>query len=389
MAPGSLLPHRHARGVRSVRRISFLVFGLFALLGVAACGAGDTTATTVPTTSTPVTTTTITSPSTTESGPPVVLTLLTHDSFAGAVTDETFAAFTAETGIEVRVLAAGDAGAMVNQAVLTRENPIADVLFGIDDAFLSRGLGEGIFTPFRSSHLDEIPDELELDPEGRVTPIDFGDVCLNYDLAAFGVGDIPPFNLEQLLSPEFADMLVVEDPSTSSPGLAFLLATIATFGEDGWQGYWQQLIENGVKVVPDWDTAYYAEFSQYGGDRPIVVSYATSPVAEFLFADPPVETAPTGVITEGCYRQIEFAGILAGTEQPVAAGLLIDYLASVEFQSTIPLTWFVLPANEQADIPPEFKLHTTFPAAPLGIDPATIAANRDRWIREWSEIVLP
>jgi thiamine transport system substrate-binding protein len=142
-------------------------------------------------------------------------------------------------------------------------------------------------------------------------------------------------------------------------------------------------------VVPDWNTAYYSEFSRYGGDRPIVVSYATSPVAEFLFADPPVKEAPTAVITEGCYRQIEFAGILAGTEQPAAAGLLIDYLASPEFQSTIPLTWFVLPANDQATIPTEFTLHTTFPEAPLAIDPATVAANRDRWIREWSEIVLP
>jgi len=374
-----------------VRHRSSVVFCLFgvALLGLAACGAGDTPSTTQPTTSTSATVTTLASPSTTGGKAPVTLTLLSHDSFAGAVTDETFAAFTAETGVEVRVLAAGDAGAMVNQAVLTKDNPIADVLFGIDDTFLSRGLDEGIFTPYRSRHLEAIPDELQLDPGGRVTPIDYGDVCLNYDLAAFGAGEIPPFNLEQLLNPEFAGMLVVEDPSTSSPGLAFLLATIASFGEDGWQQYWEQLIDNGAKVVPDWNTAYYSEFSRYGGDRPIVVSYATSPVAEFLFADPPVEAAPTAVITEGCYRQIEFAGILAGTEQRVAAGLLVDYLASPEFQSTIPITWFVLPANERAEIPAEFTRHTIFPAAPLAIDPATVAANRDRWIREWSEIVLP
>lgn len=376
-------------------RTSSVVFCLVgsALLGLAACGSGTTPAstpsTTLPASSTAPTVTTIASPSSSEGPATVTLTLLAHDSFAGAVTDQTFAAFTAETGVEVRVLSAGDAGAMVNQAVLTKDNPIADVLFGIDDTFLSRGLDEGIFTPYRSSHLDQIPDELELDPQGRVTPIDYGDVCLNYDLAAFGAGEIPPFNLEQLLNPEFADQLVVEDPSTSSPGLAFLLATIASFGEDGWKGYWQGLVANGVEVVPDWDTAYYSEFTRYGGDRPIVVSYATSPVAEFLFADPPVETSPTAVVTEGCYRQVEFAGILAGTDRPEAAGLLIDYLASVEFQSTIPLTWFVLPANELAAIPPEFTDHTSFPSAPVGIDPSTVAANRDRWIREWSEIVLP
>lgn len=320
---------------------------------------------------------------------PEVLTLISHDSFAGGVTPETFAPFLAETGIEVRVLPAGDAGSMVNQAILTRDNPVADVLFGVDDSFLSRALDADIFVEYASPLLEDVPDELELDPQHRVTPIDRGDVCLNYDLDYFS-GDLrPPLNLEQLTNPDYADLLVVEHPGTSSPGLAFLLSTIATFGDDGWQDYWRDLVDNGVKVARDWDTAYYADSTWWGGDRPLVVSYASSPPAEVLFADPPTDEAITGVIDEGCYGQIEFAGILSGSGNERAGELLIDYLLSPEFQAQVPLTWFVFPANETVELPPEFIEYTVVPASPNRLDPSLVEENRERWIEEWTAIVLP
>lgn len=319
---------------------------------------------------------------------PDTLTIIAHDSFAGGVNDETFAPFTSETGIEVEVLPAGDAGSLVSQAILTKDNPVADVLFGIDDTFLSRGLDEGLFVPYESPLLDSVPDELELDPEHRVTPIDFGDVCLNYDKAAFA-DTPPPASLDDLTDPAYRGMLVVESPATSSPGLAFLLATIAAYGEEGWQGYWRDLVANDVAVVSDWDTAYYAEFTPYGGDRPIVVSYASSPPAEVIYAETPLDEAPTGVVTDGCWRQIELAGILAGTPYPEAAGRLVDYLLSVELQETIPLSWFVFPANAEAELPEEFTRFTEIPEEPLRLDPADIDANRERWIDEWTGIVLP
>jgi thiamine transport system substrate-binding protein len=327
-------------------------------------------------------------PDTTEPSGDVALTLVSHDSFAGAVTDETFGPFTEETGIEVEVFPAGDAGSLVNQAILTQDDPIGDVLFGVDDTFLSRALSEELFSPHESPLLEEVPDDLELDPEHRVTPVDFGDVCLNYDKAAFESAP-PPAGLDDLTDPEYADLTVVESPATSSPGMAFLLATIAEFGEDGWQAYWRDLVDNGVKVVPDWDTAYYAEFTRYGGDRPIVVSYASSPPAEVIFAEEPLEAAPTAVVEDGCYRQIEFAGVLEGSEHPDEAGMLIDYMLSPEFQSQIPLSWFVFPANETVDLPPEFADHTVIPTDPAEIPSDDIEANRERWIEEWNEIVLP
>ena len=318
---------------------------------------------------------------------PETLTIISHDSFAGGVTEETFASFTAETGVAVEIVPAGDTGSLVNQAILTKDNPLADVLFGVDDTFLSRALDADLFRSHRSDLLDQTPENIRLDSENRVTPIDFGDVCLNYDRDVIADADAPR-SLQDLTTDRYRGQLVVESPATSSPGLAFLLTTIAVFGEDGWKDYWQALMDNDVEVVPDWDTAYYASFTRWGGDRPLVVSYASSPPAEVIYSDPPTDVAPTGVVTEGCYRQVEFAGILEGTEYPEAAGELIDFMLSVEFQEQIPLTWFVFPANGEAALPPEFVEHTALPDAPASVDPALIDANRERWIEEWTELVL-
>jgi thiamine transport system substrate-binding protein len=318
---------------------------------------------------------------------PESLTLISHDSFAGSVNDETFATFTEETGIEVEMIAAGDAGSMVNQAALSTENPLADALFGVDDTFLSRALEEEIFVEHRSPLLDSL--EPGLAPESEmVTPISFGDVCLNYDKVWFEeTGTEVPTDLDQLRDPAYAGVLTVEHPATSSPGLAFLLSTIEEYGEEGWTGFWSDLKAGGVNIAPDWDTAYYGDFLPYGGESSLVVSYASSPPAEVIFASEPVEEAPTGVIEAGCYRQVEYAGILAGTEYPEAAGELIDFMLSVEFQETVPLTWFVFPANQEAELPPEFVEHTVIPADPARLDSAIIAENRDRWINEWVAVM--
>lgn len=322
------------------------------------------------------------------SGDPESLTLIAHDSFAEAVTDATFSPFTEATGIEVRVLAGGDAGAMVTQAVLTAGNPVADVIFGVDDTFLSRAIDGRIFAKHRSSAIDRVSDSLRLGSDDLVTPIDFGDVCINYDKAWFESTKIQvPTRLDELRAGLYAEHLVVEHPATSSPGLAFMLATIAEFGEDGWLDYWGALKRAGVKVVPDWNTAYYSEFTRYGGQSSMVVSYASSPPAEVIFADEELDSAPTGVIEASCYRQVEFAGVLDGTDFPDAAGKLVDFMLSVEFQETIPLNWFVFPANVDAGLPPEFVQYAVIPLDPARLGSHLIAENREAWIKQWADLM--
>jgi thiamine transport system substrate-binding protein len=320
----------------------------------------------------------------------VTLRLLTHDSFA--ISDEVLGAFTDETGIEVELLQGGDAGTVVNQAILTKGNPQADVLFGVDSTFLSRALDEDLFIPYEADGLDEVDDAFLLDPEHRVTPIDYGDVCLNYDKAWFADAGLDvPDSLDDLVDPAYRDLLVVENPATSSPGLAFLLATIAELGEDGWQAWWAQLRDNGVEVTSGWEDAYYGEFSGGAtseGDRPLVVSYASSPPAEVIYAEPPVDEAPTGVITAGCYRQIEGAGILAGTDHEEAAGRLIDFMLSETFQADVPLSMFVYPVRSGVELPAEFEAHAVTPDDVVALDPVRVGQQRSAWIDEWTDIVI-
>ena len=324
------------------------------------------------------------------SAAPTPLVLLTHDAFA--VSDSVLEQFEAAHGADVQVLKAGDAGSMVNQAVLTKDAPLADVLYGVDNTFLHRATTAGIFDAYTSASLGAVPDTLKRGLPADVTPIDYGDVCLNYDKQAFN-GDLPPpARLVDLIDPIYRGMVVVENPATSSPGLAFMLATKATFGDDGeltWLDYWRALRDNDVLVVDDWDTAYYTSFSggAGAGDRPIVVSYATSPAAEVLFADPPVTEAPTGVVTDGCFRQIEYAGVLRGSRQPELARAFIDFMLSPELQADIPLNMFVFPARAGVALPDVFVANAAQVTNPVVMDPSQAETSQDL-IEEWTDVVL-
>jgi thiamine transport system substrate-binding protein len=318
-----------------------------------------------------------------------VLTVMTHDSFA--VSEDIVTAFEEEHRVDVVFLKSGDAGSATNKAVLSADSPLADVFYGVDNTFLSRALEGEIFEAYESPLLAEIPNGLELDAEHRALPVDYGDVCLNYDIAYFADrGLTPPSSLEDLLKPENASMLVVQNPATSSPGLAFLFATIGHFGADGYLQYWEGLVANDVKVVNDWETAFYTEFSRWGGERPIVVSYSSSPAVDLIFAEEPMEAPVTAaVVSDGsCFRQIEFVGILRGTHKRELAEAWVDYMLSPAFQADMPLQMFVFPANPQAELAPEFVNFLDEPQQTAFVSPADIAANREAWIEAWTETVL-
>lgn len=317
------------------------------------------------------------------------LRVLTHDSFA--VSEEVLALFESENQAKVEFVMGGDVGTALNRAILSKDNPIADVFYGVDNTFLSRALEEGIFQPYESPLLGEIPDEFELDPTHGALPVDFGDVCLNYDKVYFEEeGLVPPASMEDIAKPEYAGLTVVENPATSSPGLAFLLATIGHFGEDGYLPYWESLVANDMLVVNDWETAYYGEFTRAGGSRPIVVSYGSSPAFEVVYAEDPTEEAPSAAVTANgsCFRQVEFAGILQGTENRELAEMWIDFMLGATFQEDIPMQMFVFPVNENATLDPVFQQYLEVPEETAEVSPEQIAANREAWINAWTETVL-
>jgi thiamine transport system substrate-binding protein len=320
---------------------------------------------------------------------PTSVVLVTHDSFV--VSDDVKQAFEQESGLKLRILKAGDAGEVVTTALLTAGNPQGDVLFGIDNNLLSRALEGDLFDAYESPALENVDQKYVLDPDHRVTPVDHGEVCLNYDKAWFAERGIePPRSLDDLTDARYEKLLVVENPATSTPGLAFLLATVARYGESGWQDYWRQLRENGVLVVDGWEAAYYQSFSGSSGkgNRPIVVSYASSPPAEVIFRKPRPTEAPTAVVEDSCFQQIEFAGILRGARNEEGARELIDFMLSRRFQEDIPLNMFVFPVNREAALPADFEKYAVVPESPLTLDPETIEANREEWVDVWTDIVV-
>jgi len=281
---------------------------------------------------------------------------------------------------------------MLSRAVLAGATPLADVLYGVDNTFLSRALDTGILSAYRPAGLEQIPPEFLLDPLNRAIPIDYGDVCVNYDKAYFQrEGIAPPATLEDLAGPGYRGQLVVQNPSSSSPGLAFLLATVARYGTN-YLDYWRRLMANDVLVVEDWATAYYQEFSGSSGAglRPLVVSYGSSPPFEVIYAETPLTEPPTGVVSGPgtCFRQIEFAGILKGTPVPDLARQWMDFMLSLEFQEDLPLSMFVFPIRPDAALQDEFLRYLVVPDQPARLDPQVIAENRERWLREWTQTVL-
>jgi len=320
---------------------------------------------------------------------PQTLTVMTHDSFAAS--KAVISAFESANNAKIQFIKSGDAGTALNKAILSKDNPFADVFYGVDNTFLSRAQTEDIFQPYDSPMLADIPDQYKLDPQNRALPVDWGDVCLNYDKLYFSDHKLlPPQNLEDLLKPEYKNMLAVENPATSSPGLAFLLATIGHFGIDKYLDYWRGLVANNVLVVNDWETAYYTNFSRWGGDRPIVVSYNSSPPFEVLGSKTPLPAPQTAVITSdgSCFRQIEFVGILRGTKNLDLAEKWVDFMLSTTFQEDMPLQMYVFPVNPQAKLNETFQKFLVIPEHPAYVSPEDIAANREVWINAWTETVL-
>jgi thiamine transport system substrate-binding protein len=352
------------------------VLGLLALLLLTACQ--------------PVQSGTVPAPGANQ--PTATLVIASHDSFN--VSEDVLGQFEAEHNVKVQLLALGDAGEALNKIILSKDAPLADLFYGVDNTFLSRALAADIFEPYAAPALAEIPDELELDPDQRLLPVDVGYVNLNADAGYFTEHNLPlPQSLEDLTKPEYKGLLVAPNPATSSPGLAFLLATISHFGEEGYLDFWQALRANDILITSGWSEAYFDHFtvgSAGSGDRPLVVSYTTSPPADVLFAtDGRTEPASVNLNLEGgVFRQIEFVGVLKGAKQPALAQQFIDFMLSQPFQADMPLQMFVYPALPETPLPDLFTQFAEQPAVTNQLDAAAIDAHREQWLDAWTNVML-
>ena len=322
---------------------------------------------------------------------PGSLIVLTNDSFD--IGEEVIAQFEEKYNATVTIQKSGDSGEVLNRAILEKGNPSGDLLYGVDNTFLSKALREDIFIKYKSSRIEDVPSKFVLDDTFHVSPVDYGYVNINYDIAYLEEhGLTPPETLEELTGEDWKGRLVVQNPATSSPGLAFLIATVSYFGEDDdydYLDFWADLKENDLAVKDGWSEAYYTDFSQYGGNQPLVLSYATSPAAELYFSEGAYTTPPTGnmLVDKATFLQIEGIGILKGTQNEKLAQKFIDFVLDIPFQEDIPARMFVYPVNSKA-VAPDFFKYAEVPTLPADIDADTIDANRDEWIDSWTKVVL-
>ena len=291
------------------------------------------------------------------------VTLVAHDSFA--ISDESIAEFQEASGFELEIIRAGDAGSLTNRLVLTKNSPIADVVFGIDNTF--RGIADenGII-------------------EGELVAVDYADVCFNYDRLWFEKrGITPPASWRDLTKPAYNRLTVVTNPLSSSPGLAFLATTVAAFGDQSFEQYWKELRDNGVMVAAGWEEAYFTYFSGSSGygEYPIVLSYSSSPAAEIRKGG----KSQTVALLDECFRQTEFVGTLAGAKNPEGAKALVEFLLSEAFQNTMPGLMYVYPVNEKAVIPAEWAEFGPAANSTIGED-LSISTHREKWQAKWSAI---
>ena len=289
--------------------------------------------------------------------------LVTHDSFA--ISDQLKREFEKSSGYHLKLVKAGDAGAMTNKLVLTKDQPIADAVFGIDNTLAPLAKQESLI-------------------DGSLTPIDFGDVCMNYDLDWFAShGIAAPTDIAQLTEKNYRNLTVVENPGTSSTGMSFLAATIAKFGEAGYLTYWKALKNNGLKVDAGWEDAYYTDFSGSAGhgSYPIVLSYSSSPADEVRDNG----KSQTASILNDCYRQTEYAGVLAGAKNPAGAQALVEFLASVDYQTSVPELMYMYPEMRSVKLPATWESFAPKATRLVG-DQLDVVSSRKTWLTAWSAL---
>ena len=317
------------------------------------------------------------------------LTVLTYDSFAAST--DVIEKFEQENNVKLQFLSVGSGGEIVARAILTADEPIADVIIGFDHTQFGKIFSNDILIPYESPELANIPESYKIDPENRALPFNFGEICINYDKKYFADHDLAvPETLDDLLKPEYKGLLVTQDPSASNTGIGFLVTTIAKYGEDGFVDYWNKLVENGLVIGNSWSSTYYTNFSAASGsgEQPMVVSYTTSPAAEYIYSE--THEAPTdSIVSDGmCYRSIEFCGILKNTKNLELAEKFIDAFLGKEWQEDLPMQMFVYPVNGQAQLPEEFALYGKPAENPVMMDPEILSEKHDEWIRMWNEEVL-
>ena len=313
------------------------------------------------------------------------LRVLTHSSFN--LPKPLLAQFEKEAGVKLRITKGGDAGEMLNKLILTKANPIADVVYGIDNSLAPKALAADVLDRYTGAAASREPAVALPAP---LVPVDFGYVTLNYDKAWFAKKGLAlPKTLDELTQPAYAKLLVVENPATSSTGYAFLLSSIGSMGEDKAFDFWGKLRANGLKVTKGWTEAYYTEFSLNGGKYPLVLSYASSPAAELFYSKTKLKEPPTANLDlpGAVFRQVEGVALVKGGKQRAAAEKFVEFMRSVAVQRGMQTEMWMFPVEPGVAKADAFQFAPE-PAVYHAPSDADVAAKGTQWVARWTQVVL-
>lgn len=283
--------------------------------------------------------------------------------------------FEEKYGVTVEVRSYGDAGAVLSKVIAEGAKSDVDIVIGIDNILAKRALTEDIFLPYKSENADKISDEsLVFDKSWRLTPYDFGSLAIVYDPEELGTLEMD--GLINLTDKKFKKNLIIQDPRTSSTGLAFLVWTY-TAHKDDFDEFWRKLKPSILTVTMGWDDAF-EKFE--AGEAPMMVSYATDGAYSYEYYG---ETKYKAIIPGNVgYGQIEGAGIVKWTDEETLAKKFIDFILSPEFQSNIPLNQWMFPVVE-VQLPKSFE-YAIEPGSLLTIDPDL---DVDHLIERWVNLL--
>ncbi|MBJ23765.1 MAG: hypothetical protein CMB64_03760 [Euryarchaeota archaeon] len=326
------------------------------------------------------------------------LVIATYDVYA--LTDEMIGDFENQTGITVSMIKLDDAGSVLDYLIQNKGTETIDLAIGLDNTYLQTAIKQGVLTEHLANNLDNISQDALAPYNGPfAVPFDMGHVCLNYDSSIVdGQNMTVPTSLWNLTEEEWRGKVAIPSPITSSPGRAFMLATLDYFNSLGestseFEEWWSAMEENDVIITSGWSEAYethytggYGEYEAgYVGDAHITVSYCHSPGVESWYNGNWTKSAALN-LPKTSFFQVEYISSVMGGDQQSSA-LFIEFLLSEDINSNMPVQNSMYSVLEGFDLPEEngYLFHSIIPNEPSEISMIEIEENMESWLLLWNK----
>ncbi len=281
--------------------------------------------------------------------------------------------FEEENNVDVKFVKFEGANTILTRLLLEKRKPKADVVLGLAQSTFAKAKKEGLLAQYKPVGAEKIVENF-VDKDYYGTLFDYGGLAIIYDSETM---ENPPKTFEEIT--KYEDILIIQDPRTSSTGQDFLLWTIALYGDE-WQEFWRRLKPAIKTVTPGWSGSFG---KLTAGEAPMMVSYASNEAYshEYYGGTKYLTIIPE----EGGYVQVEASGLVNKKKINDLSKKFIDFTLTDDFQKEIPLKNWMLPATS-VELPKSFEHYKTSEKY-LSIENDKLVENLEKWLEEWEEII--